>query len=133
MHATHSNGKRFAVREQEIAEISRALKAVAKESHVPVLALAQLSRAVEMRQNKRPQLSDLRESGALENDADVVLFLSREDLSADLQYPEKEQMVDLMIAKQRNGPVGEVCLCFNPGRTTFYELGEDSCFTRSSL
>jgi replicative DNA helicase len=121
MHATHSDGKRFAVREQEIAEISRTLKAVAKEVNVPVLALAQLSRAVEMRQNKRPQLSDLRESGALENDADVVLLLSREDLSAERHAPGQAHAVDLLIAKQRNGPIGEVSLCFHPAYTRFSE------------
>ena len=124
MHATHSDGKRFAVREQEIAEISRTLKAVAKELNVPVLALAQLSRAVEMRQNKRPQLSDLRESGALENDADVVLLLSREDPSAELRAPGQEHPVDLLIAKQRNGPIGEVSLRFHPARTRFSEPHE---------
>src|SRR5581483_10740548 len=124
MRALQSEGKRFAVREQEIAEISRTLKAVAKELNVPVLALAQLSRAVEMRQNKLPQLSDLRESGALENDADVVLLLSREDPSAELRAPGQEHPVDLLIAKQRNGPIGEVSLRFHPARTRFSEPHE---------
>lgn len=122
MHASQSDGKRFSVREQEIAEISRSLKAVAKELNVPVLALAQLSRAVEARQNKRPQLSDLRESGALENDADVVLFIYREDLYQEARDPETKQAADLIIAKQRNGPVGEVRLRFDPSRTCFHDL-----------
>lgn len=122
MHATPSEGKRFAVREQEIAEISRTLKAVAKELNVPVLALAQLNRALETRQNKRPQLSDLRESGALENDADVVLLIYREDLYQDTPTPQKRHQADLIIAKHRNGPVGEVRLRFDPSRTSFHQL-----------
>lgn len=122
MYALQSEGKRFSVREQEIAEISRNLKAVAKELNVPVLALAQLNRALEARQNKRPQLSDLRESGALENDADVVLFIYREDLYQETRDPEKKNAADLIIAKQRNGPVGEVRLRFDPGRTSFRNL-----------
>jgi len=122
MHALQGDGKRFQMREQEIAEISRNLKAVAKELNVPVLALAQLNRAVEARQNKRPQLSDLRESGALENDADVVLFIYREDLYQETVEAEKRNIADLIIAKQRNGPVGEVCLRFDPSRTCFHDL-----------
>ncbi len=122
MHALQSDGKRFAVREQEIAEISRTLKAVAKELGVPVLALAQLNRAVETRQNKRPQLSDLRESGALENDADVVLFIYREDLYQAVEDPARRNTADLIIAKQRNGPVGEVLLHFDASRTCFRDL-----------
>lgn len=123
MHASQSDGKRFSVREQEIAEISRSLKAVAKELNVPVLALAQLSRAVEARQNKRPQLSDLRESGALENDADVVLFIYREDLYQEARDLETKNAADLIIAKQRNGPIGEVRLRFDPSQTCFHDLG----------
>jgi replicative DNA helicase len=122
MHATQSDGRRFQVREQEIAEISRTLKAVAKELNVPVLALAQLNRALEARQNKRPQLSDLRESGALENDADVVLFIYREDLYQAPKDPEMKNVADLIIAKHRNGPTGEVSLRFDPSRTCFRSL-----------
>lgn len=113
-------GKRFATREQEIAEISRELKAVAKELHVPVLALAQLSRAVENRASKVPQLSDLRESGAIENDADVVLFIYRDEL----YNPESEARgtADLLIAKHRNGAIGTVRVGFEPSQTRFYDL-----------
>ena len=127
MHAT-LEGKRFGNREQEISEISRNLKAIAKELNVPVLALAQLSRAVESRQSKIPQLSDLRESGAIENDADVVLFIYREDL----YNPENEESrntADIIIAKHRNGPVGTIRLGFDPHLTRFRTLeitpGED--------
>jgi len=122
MHALQGDGKRFQVREQEIAEISRGLKAVAKELNVPVLALAQLNRSVEARMNKRPQLSDLRESGALENDADVVLFIYREDLSQEPDDPAAKNVADLIIAKQRNGPIGELRLRFDPSRTCFHDL-----------
>jgi replicative DNA helicase len=126
MRAWQSDGKRFAIREQEIAEISRSLKEVAKELDVPVLALAQLNRAVEARQKKRPQLSDLRESGALENDADVVLLISREDQNLEGGEVDRKNLADLIIAKQRNGPTGEVRLRFDPSRTRFddWEEGE---------
>lgn len=122
MHALQGDGKRFSIREQEIAEISRNLKAVAKELNVPVLALAQLSRAVEARQNKRPQLSDLRESGALENDADVVLFIYREDLYQEPADASMHNMAEIIIAKHRNGPVGQVILRFDPSRTCFTDI-----------
>jgi replicative DNA helicase len=114
------DGKRFQNREQEIAEISRGLKAVAKELDVPVLALAQLSRAVEVRASKIPQLSDLRESGSIENEADVVLFIYRDDL----YNPESEAkgLADLIIAKHRNGPTGAIRLGFDPTQTRFYTL-----------
>lgn len=117
-------GKRYQNREQEIAEISRGLKGIAKELDVPVLALAQLSRAVESRQSKIPQLSDLRESGAIENDADVVLFIYREEL----YEPEKEEVrntADIIIAKHRNGPVGTVRLRFEASQTRFSPLDFD--------
>jgi replicative DNA helicase len=114
------DGKRFQNREQEIAEISRGLKAIAKELDVPVLALAQLSRAVEVRASKVPQLSDLRESGSIENESDVVLFIYRDDL----YNPESEAAgtADLIIAKHRNGPTGTIRLGFDPTQTRFYTL-----------
>lgn len=115
------DGKRYANREQEIAEISRGLKGLAKELNVPVLALAQLSRAVENRASKIPQLSDLRESGAIENDADVVLFIYREELY-DPENLEAKNTADIIIAKHRNGPVGTIRLGFETSQIRFYPL-----------
>jgi len=97
-------------RQQEIAEISRSLKALARELKVPVIALSQLSRSVEQRQDKRPLLSDLRESGAIEQDADVVAFLHREDYYD--QNTEKKDVVEVILAKHRNGPLGTAELYF---------------------
>lgn len=101
-------------RVQEVSEISQALKNLARELKVPVLALSQLSRAVESRGEKRPQLSDLRESGSIEQDADVVIFLFRED-------EENRNDIKLLISKHRNGPTGELDLYFKSERTKFYE------------
>ena len=114
-------GKRYQNREQEIAEISRGLKGIAKELDIPVLALAQLSRAVEGRASKVPQLSDLRESGAIENDADVVLFIYREEMY-NPESPEAKNKADIIIAKHRNGPVGTVTLGFEAKETRFYPI-----------
>jgi len=97
-------------RQQEISEISRSLKALARELNVPVIAVSQLSRAVETRQDHRPQLSDLRESGAIEQDADVVALLLREDYYN--PTPENRGIAEIIMAKQRNGPVGSVKLTF---------------------
>ena len=97
-------------RQQEISEISRSLKALARELKVPIIAISQLSRAVESRQDHRPQLSDLRESGAIEQDADLVVLLMREEYYAPTE--ENRGMADVIIAKQRNGPVGTVKLAF---------------------
>ena len=108
---------RFENRNLELASISRSLKGLAKELDVPVIALSQLSRAPESRSEHRPQLSDLRESGALEQDADVVLFIYRED-----QYdrkPENENTAEVIIGKQRNGPTGTVRLAFLKEITRF--------------
>ncbi|HLG77546.1 MAG TPA: replicative DNA helicase [Ktedonobacteraceae bacterium] len=120
MHASQ-DGKRFPSREQEIAEISRGLKSLARELNIPVLALAQLSRAVEGRQSKVPQLSDLRESGSIENDADVVLFIYREGMY-DPENLEAQHVADILIAKHRNGPVGAVRLGFEASQTRFYPI-----------
>lgn len=97
-------------RQQEISTISRSLKELGRELEVPVIALSQLSRAVESRENKRPQLSDLRESGAIEQDADVVLMLFREEYYE--QTPENQNKAEVICAKQRNGPTGDVTLRF---------------------
>ncbi|MFH1578042.1 MAG: replicative DNA helicase [Candidatus Omnitrophota bacterium] len=97
-------------RQQEISEISRSLKALARELHVPLIAISQLSRAVEARQDHRPQLSDLRESGAIEQDADLVLLLLREEYYKPTS--ENEGITEVIIAKQRNGPVGSVKFAF---------------------
>ncbi len=115
---------RFENRQQELASISRALKILAKELDVPILALSQLSRAPEARGDHRPQLSDLRESGALEQDADVVLFIFREEMYATdaERRPEIEGIAELIIGKQRNGPTGTVRLAFLKQYTRFENL-----------
>ena len=104
-------------RVQEISEISRGLKGLARELNVPVIALSQLSRAVEQRPNHTPQLSDLRESGSIEQDADVVMFIYREDYYD--QDTERKNVADLLIRKHRNGPIGEVELYFIANQTKF--------------
>ena len=115
---------RFENRQQELASISRSMKILAKELDVPILALSQLSRAPEGRTDHRPQLSDLRESGALEQDADVVLFIFREEMYAQEaeRRPEVEGVAELIIGKQRNGPVGTVRLAFLKQYTRFENL-----------
>ena len=109
-------------RQQEVSEISRSLKALARELNVPIIALSQLSRSVESRQVKRPMLSDLRESGSLEQDADIVMFLYREDY----YNPETENknITELIVAKHRNGPVGTVNLFFHKQFTKFVSLAK---------
>jgi replicative DNA helicase len=107
-------------RTQEVSEISRSLKALARELDVPVIALSQLSRAIEHRTDRRPMLSDLRESGAIEQDADIVMFVHRDELYD--PETEKKNIADLIIAKHRNGPVAEIHLRFFPSQTKFADL-----------
>jgi replicative DNA helicase len=135
-------------RVNEISEISRGLKTLAKELEVPVIALSQLSRAVEQREDKRPMLSDLRESGSIEQDADMVWFIYREDYYVASREPKVPQadddakcheahatwqaemervfgLAELIIAKQRHGATGKVRLRFEPKITRFSDLAED--------
>ncbi|MBI4948145.1 replicative DNA helicase [Candidatus Berkelbacteria bacterium] len=107
-------------RVQEVSEISRSLKALARELDVPVIALSQLSRAVESRDKKIPQLSDLRESGSIEQDADIVMFLYREDYYD--RETERKGITDLLIRKHRNGPIGEVELHFRAEQSRFFDI-----------
>ncbi len=106
----------------EITEISQNLKGIAKELDIPVIAVSQLSREVEKRDNKRPQLSDLRESGSIEQDADLVVFVYRDEYYD--ENPEKKGKAELIIAKHRNGPTGKVRLQFNEKYALFSNLAK---------
>ena len=116
------SGRSTDSRQQEISDISRSLKALARELNVPVLALSQLSRAVEQRPDHRPMLSDLRESGAIEQDADVVMFIYRDDYYN--KDTELKGISEIIIAKQRNGPIGTVNLAWLPEYTKFANLDD---------
>ena len=109
-------------RTQEVSEISRSLKALAKELAIPVLAISQLSRAIEMRHEGKPKLSDLRESGSIEQDADVVMFIHRTDKEKEGLEQNSHCKVEILIEKHRNGPIGKIDLSFHGGRTRFYNF-----------
>ncbi|MBO4484622.1 MAG: replicative DNA helicase [Lachnospiraceae bacterium] len=115
-----SGGKRSESRQQEVSEISRSLKALAREINCPVIALSQLSRKVEERDDKRPILSDLRDSGAIEQDADLVMFLYRDDYYH--KDSPKQGITEVIIGKQRNGPIGNIELGFQSNLTRFVNL-----------
>src|SRR3990167_6104400 len=113
------SGRRFDNRVQEVSFISQGLKNLARELKIPVMAVSQLSRAVEQRGTRKPQLADLRESGAIEQDADVVMFIYYEEESEDL-LDQNKRLIKLYIAKHRNGPIGELDLMFRGDRVKFY-------------
>ena len=112
----------------EVGEISRGLKVLAKEMDMPVIALSQLSRAVEMRGKKRPMLSDLRESGSIEQDADIVMFIDRSMDEVEAESDDRPNMgeAELIVAKHRNGPTRDIKLAFNAEFTRFMDFIDDS-------
>ena len=118
-------GRRFDSRVTEVSMISQGLKNLARELKIPVIAISQLSRAVEQRGSKKPQLSDLRESGSIEQDADIVAFLYHEDENEDL-LDQSKRMIKLFIAKHRNGATGEIDLMFRGDRVKFYSVDKST-------
>jgi replicative DNA helicase len=124
---TYPEFKKF--REREVSEISRALKEIAKELKIPIIALSQLSRDIEKRQDKRPQLSDLRESGAIEQDADVVIFIHRPEvynITEDENGNNFENVIELIVSKARAGRTGAIRLYKSEGWNQIYEYKNNS-------
>jgi len=120
---TGEDGRRSENRVQEISYISRSLKAIARELKVPLIAGSQLSRLVEQRSDKRPMLSDLRESGSIEQDSDIVLFIYRDELyNPDTEF---KNVAEISVAKNRNGPTGKVMLFFDRRLTSFKNLARE--------
>ena len=142
-------------RVQEISEITQGLKSVAKELNVPIVALSQLSRAVEQREDKRPQLADLRESGTIEQDSDVVMFVYRQSYYEERAEPKKsgtesdekfqtryiewqetlekvQNTADIIVAKQRHGPIGNIKLHFEASLTKFSDLADENKFNNEN-
>jgi replicative DNA helicase len=107
-------------RVQEVSEISRGIKSLARELNVPIIALSQLSRTVEQRPDKRPIMSDLRESGSIEQDADIIMMLYREEYYD--EFTEKKWVTDILMRKNRNGPIGNIELMFNKNNQKFVEI-----------
>src|SRR3989338_5598356 len=107
---------------QQVTEISRGLKGLARELHVPIIAVSQLSRAVDQREGKMPRLSDLRESGSIEQDADVVIFIHPKDMNRNDVSVEEQNLVDIIIAKHRNGPTGSISLYFDKQKVSFFNV-----------
>jgi len=150
LQLVRASGSRDQGRVQEVSEITQGLKAIAKELDIPVIALSQLSRQVESREDKRPQLADLRESGSIEQDADVVMFVFREEYYAEREKPSDDKLdeiaawqermeklhgkAEVIIGKQRHGPIGSIELSFEGRFTRFgnlvkpWQQGEDPGF-----
>jgi replicative DNA helicase len=123
-----ATSSRDANRVQEVSEISRGLKALARELEVPVVALSQLSRQAEMRESKEPRLSDLRESGSIEQDSDLVMFLWREKERGAEDQEQEGEVINLKLAKHRNGPTGEIKLWFRKRQTRFVSYADSERF-----
>ena len=122
-----SGGRNYgANRQQEVSDISRSLKTLAMELNVPIIALSQLSRSVESREEKRPMMSDLRESGSIEQDADIVMFLYREDYyNKEARTEDNNSISELIIGKHRSGPTGTIELLFKKNTSTFLNLRKE--------
>lgn len=121
-----TSGKRVESRQQEVSEITRTMKIAAKELNVPILLLSQMSREIDKRTNKTPQMSDLRESGAIEQDADIIMFLNRKHDPQDMTVPEDERtQTDILVAKHRNGETGAVTVRWRGEYTTFEDIPDE--------